>query len=100
MLSRRGLLFGGAAVAAPAIIRPGILMSVKRILMPEIPSPVVTVMNMRDMLLPRLTAQAYRDFPHHLLKLAAAGDEIVGVVVGREVESPLFCGDVVALRDT
>jgi hypothetical protein len=29
MLSRRGLLFGAAAVAAPAIIRPGILMPVK-----------------------------------------------------------------------
>jgi hypothetical protein len=35
MLSRRGLLFGAAAVAAPAIIRPGILMPVKRILMPD-----------------------------------------------------------------
>jgi len=35
MLSRRGLLFGAAAVAAPAIIRPGILMPIKRILMPD-----------------------------------------------------------------
>lgn len=35
MLSRRGLLFGAAVVAAPAIIRPGILMPVKRILMPD-----------------------------------------------------------------
>jgi hypothetical protein len=35
MLSRRGLLLGAAAVAAPAIIRPGLLMPVKRILMPD-----------------------------------------------------------------
>ena len=35
MISRRGMLFGAAAVAAPAIIRPGILMSVKRIIMPD-----------------------------------------------------------------
>jgi hypothetical protein len=34
MISRRFFLAGAAAVAAPAIIRPGILMPVKRILMP------------------------------------------------------------------
>jgi hypothetical protein len=34
MLSRRGLLFGAAAVAAPAIIRPGLLMPVKQMLLP------------------------------------------------------------------
>jgi hypothetical protein len=36
MLSRRGLIFGSAAVAAPAIIRPGLLMPVKRMLLPGI----------------------------------------------------------------
>jgi hypothetical protein len=35
MLSRRGLLFGAAAVAAPAIIRPGLLMPINRMLLPD-----------------------------------------------------------------
>lgn len=39
MIARRSFLLGlGAAVCAPAIIRPGILMPVKRMLLPEIGS--------------------------------------------------------------
>ena len=101
MISRRLFLAGAAAVAAPAIIRPGILMPVKRILMPEVRgSGVVTLATLRELLLPGLLAVtgSYRDIPVQFLTLAEPGDAIAGVVVNRDVECPLFCGDVVTLK--
>lgn len=95
MLSRRGLLFGAAAVAAPAIIRPGILMPVKRILMPP-------VENLTEDMLVRLIETFYCSSPEFvtvpasMLKHATATDMIRGVVAQRE--GVFLPGDLVAMR--
>lgn len=96
MLRRSFLLGIAAAVAAPAIIRPGVLMPVKRMLsdgvaltcIPHPHEPMVDVWN----------GVHYERWPQSMMLLAYFGDREIGVVVGRDADSALRCGDIVALR--
>jgi hypothetical protein len=66
MLSRRSLLLGAAAVAAPAIIRPGILMPVKRILVPDDGVALMSIAHpmagLREVVAPNISEEAFVEF--------------------------------------
>ena len=101
MIGRRSFLFGlgAAAVTAPAIIRPGILMPVKKMLVDE---GVALIARDHPVLMPTLTTSAIPPFslvevPASLLQPAKEGLRIAGVVLDRR--GPFFRGDLVAYRE-
>lgn len=103
MLSRRGLLLGAAAVAAPAIIRPGILMPVKawRDAGPYVSWSDGVALRSAAHPLTVWDGQLYHEIAEECLEvieLDMSSRRAFGVVMGRPVEAKIFCSDVVALK--
>lgn len=99
MIGRRAFLFGAAAMAAPAIIRPGILMPVKRILLPE--DDGVALVSIAH---PWSSAAGESPWWERVeirvseLRPATIVDDLVGVVMNDPGGFHIFRGDIVARR--
>lgn len=102
MITRRLALFGMVAVAAPAIVRPGILMPVKRILLPDDGVAIRSASHPVTVFLGNHAENPYLDISEDALVRVSLdmvpARRILGVIVNRCVEAGLLCGDVVALK--
>src|SRR5262245_47559743 len=104
MIARRSFFLGfGAAICAPAIIRPGILMPVKKALLPETGDGIALKSVAHPHTIPVwVTPEDLVWVPAEALRPARINDARILGVVGRILppDSGFFLGDVVSIDES